>query len=68
MADATVESINACRSRCTDTHGHLYVGVLPVDVGLGEVREVVQVQEKRPGTVPVHVAALGPGKGGGPLR
>lgn len=53
--------------RCTDTHGHLYVGILSVDVGLGEVGEVVQVQDERPGAVPVHAAALSPGEGGGPL-
>lgn len=41
MADATVDSIKARRGRCTDTHGHLYVGILSVDVGLGEVGEVV---------------------------
>lgn len=41
MADATVDSIKARWGRCTDTHGHLYVGILSVDVGLGEVGEVV---------------------------
>lgn len=67
MADAAAESIKARRGRCTDARIHLDVGILPVDVGLGEVGEVVQVQDKRPRAVPVHVAALSPGEGGGPL-
>lgn len=29
--------------RCTDTHDHLYVGILSVDVGFGEVGEIVQI-------------------------
>lgn len=64
MADAAGKSMKAGAS---DTHGHLDVGILPVDVGLGEVGEVVQVQEEGPGAVPVHAAALSPGEGGGPV-
>lgn len=53
--------------RCTDTHDHLDVGVLSIDVGFGEVREVVQIQEEGSGAVSVDVAALCPGEGGGPV-
>lgn len=45
--------------------GHLYVGVLAADVGLGEVGEVVQIQEERSGTVPAYAAPLRPREGGG---
>lgn len=49
---------------CADTRGHLYVGVLAADVGLGEVGEVVQIQEERSGAVPADAAALRPREGG----
>lgn len=29
--------------RCTDTHGHLYVGILSIDIGFREVGEIVQI-------------------------
>lgn len=47
-----------------DTHGHLYVGVLAADVGLGEVGEIVQIQEERSGAVPAYAAPLRPREGG----
>lgn len=47
-----------------DTRGHLYVGVLAADVGLGEVGEIVQIQEEGSGAVPAHAAALPPRQGG----
>lgn len=49
---------------CADTHGHLYVGVLPADVGLGEVGEIVQIQEEGSWAVPVYAAPLRPREGG----
>lgn len=47
------------------THTHLYVGVLAADVSLGEVGEVVQIQEEGPGPVPAHGAPRRPREGGG---
>lgn len=49
--------------RCTDTHHHLYVGVLSIEVGFGEVGEIVQIQQEGARTVSVNVAAFGPGQG-----
>lgn len=49
---------------CTDTRGHLYVGVLAADVGLGEVGEIVEIQEEGSGAVPVYAAAMRPREGG----
>lgn len=53
--------------RCTDTHGHLYVGILSIDIGFGEVGEVVQIEEESSRAVPMYVAALCPGEGGRPV-
>lgn len=49
---------------CADTRGHLYVGVLAADVGLGEVGEIVEIQEEGSGAVPAYAAALRPREGG----
>lgn len=54
-------------SRFADTHGHLYIGILSIDVSFGEVGEVVQIQEESSRAVPVYVAALCPGEGGRPV-
>lgn len=58
---------NASKRReqaCADTRGHLYVGVLAADVGLGEVGEIVQIQEEGSGAVPACAAPLRPREGG----
>lgn len=61
MSHKPLKRKKAESGRCTDARSHLDVGILSVDIGLGEVREVVQIQDEGAGAVPVYVAAFCPG-------